>query len=493
MSAFIGIDLGTTYSAVSYIDDTGRPKVIHNSDGVNITPSCIDFSGEKALVGEEARKLLGLSDTVIARFKREIGTSKAYQVSGKEYTPTDCSALVLKKMFQDAKNAIGEIGEAVVTIPANFATEARSATLEAAKLAGLNVNYIVNEPTAAALYYAFQNKEDLNGYYAVYDLGGGTFDVSIIKVNGQDVKVITSSGISKLGGDDFDIALQKIVQKKYLDLTGKILTEEDFTKTDAEEDKKSLSKRDAIKIRVSRTNIEVTKKEFEEEVSSLIAQTEMLCESVISEAKLTPSDIQDVFLVGGSTRMPIAVQSVKKIFKKTPISSVNVDEVVTLGAALYASIKGDQSKLNSTQRSLVQSVAVSDVTTKCFGTIILNDAREEEVSVLIHKNEKIPCSVTESFGTVSDNQESVDCSITESVNAETDPRFVKTIWSGLLDLPSGRAAGQRIDITYSYDENQVMNAVVVDVASGKEIKASVSTSSSDDLTESNTIDQFIVE
>ena len=176
----------------------------------------------------------------------------------------------------------------------------------------------MNEPTAAALYYAFQSGEDLHGHYAVYDLGGGTFDVSIIKANGQDVEVITSDGVSRLGGDDFDIALQKIVQRKYKKLTGDDLDEEDFTKTDAEEDKKSLSKRDSIKIRVMRSNIEVTRGEFEQEISSLIAQTEMLCESVIDEAGLTVSDIQNVFLAGGSTRMPVVLESVKRAFKKDP-------------------------------------------------------------------------------------------------------------------------------------------------------------------------------
>ena len=496
MSAFIGIDLGTTYSAVSYIDDTGRPKVVHNSEGSNVTPSCIDFSNGKATVGEEARKSLGLSDTIAARFKRDMGFSKIYKIDGKEYTPTECSAIVLKKILQDTEQAIGAVGEAVVTTPANFANEARNATLEAAKSAGLDVKYIVNEPTAAALYYAFQSGEDLHGHYAVYDLGGGTFDISIIKANGQDVQVVTSDGVSRLGGDDFDIALQKIVHRKYKESTGEDLDEEDFTKTDAEEDKKSLSKRDSIKIRVMRTNVEVTREEFEEEISSLIAQTEMLCESVIDEAGLTPSDIQDVFLAGGSTRMPIVLESVKRAFNKDPVSSVNVDEVVTLGAALYAAFKGDKSKLSLVQKSSIAKIKVSDATTKCFGTIALSQDQkggwEDRVSILIKKNEKIPCSVTKSYYTTHENQEVVTFTITESVAAETDPRFVNVLWKDDLKLPPKRPEGQEIKVTYSYDENQTIHAAFVDVDTGDEMKTSLSSVNKGTET-SNKIDKFIVE
>ncbi len=253
MAAFIGIDLGTTYSAVSYIDDTGRSKIVHNSEGSNVTPSCIDFSDGKAVVGEGARRALGLSNTIAARFKRDMDSSTTtYNIEGDEYTPTDCSAIILKKILQDTKVAIGEIGEAVVTIPANFANEARNATMAAAKQAGLDVKYIINEPTAAALYYAFQSGDGLHGHYAVYDLGGGTFDVTILKVEGQDIEVVTSGGIARLGGDDFDTALQNIIQRKYKEKNGEDLEEGDYTKTDAEEDKKSLSKKDKVMVRVMR-------------------------------------------------------------------------------------------------------------------------------------------------------------------------------------------------------------------------------------------------
>ena len=499
MASFIGIDLGTTYSAVSYIDDTGRSKIVHNSEGSNITPSCIDFADGKAVVGEGARRSLGLSDTIASRFKRDMDSSKTYSIEGDEYTPTDCSAIVIKKLLQDTKAAIGEVGEAVVTIPANFANEARNATMNAAKQAGLDIKYIINEPTAAALYYAFQSGDGLHGYYAVYDLGGGTFDVTILKVEGQDVEVVTSGGITRLGGDDFDTALQQIVQKKYKEKNGEDPEEGDYTKTNAEDDKKSLSKRDKVNARVVRTNIKVTREEFEQEISSLVAQTEMLCESIIDEAGIKVSDIQEVFLAGGSTRMPVVLESIRRVFKKDPVASVNVDEVVALGASLYAAYKGDQSKLSKTQQNSIKRIRVAEVTQKCFGFISLKHDENrgedrENVSVLIQKNEKIPCSVTRSFYTAHEGQVAVNCRITEASDSTNDPRFVNVKASQELPLPANRPAGQEIEVTYSFDDSQIMHASFVDVESGKkkEIKLSITESESSEGG-SNKIDKFIVE
>ncbi len=493
MSAFIGIDLGTTYSAVSYMDDTGRSKIVHNSEGSNITPSCIDFADGKAVVGEEARKSLGLSDTIAARFKRDMGsTTTTYNIEGNEYTPIDCSAIILKKLLQDTKKEIGEVGEAVVTIPANFANEARVATMSAAKQAGLDVKYIINEPTAAALYYAFQSGDGLHGHYAVYDLGGGTFDITILKVEGQDIEVITSGGVARLGGDDFDTVLQKIVQKKYKEKNGEDPEESDYTKTKAEEDKKSLSKRDKVNARVVRTNIKVTREEFEQEISSLVAQTEMLCESIIDEAGIKVSDIQEVFLAGGSTRMPVVLESIRRVFKKDPVASVNVDEVVALGASLYAAYKGDQSKLSATQKNSIKKIKVVEATAMCFGTIVINDDRDKQVIIIIEKDEKVPCSVTKSVFTMYEGQEEIYCRVTESKASETDPRFVKVLFEELLPLPPNREAGKEIQITYSFDDSQIMHASFLDVESGekKEIKLSITESLEGG---SNKIDKFIVE
>jgi molecular chaperone DnaK len=498
MGAFIGIDLGTTYSAVATIDETGRPSIVANRDGQNITPSCVAESDGVIEVGEYARRTWGHAPAkAAARFKRDMGTSIKYLINGKEFSPTELSGFVLKKLLKDSEKVLGAIGEAVVTIPANFAHEARDATMAAAKAAGLNVKYIINEPTAAALYYAFKTGETLSGMYAVYDLGGGTFDVSIIRVNGQDIEVLASNGVSKLGGDDFDRALLDIVARKYKESTGDEMDPADFTKNDAEDEKKSLSHRKRTTAKVGRVLVDLTRDELEQAISAKIAQTEMLCESTMDEAGARPSDIKGVFLAGGSTRIPLVQESIKRVFDQEPVSSVNVDEVVALGAALYAAYKGDQSKLSVVQRSSIAKIKVAESTAKCFGTISIghNEARDEAKltnNILIRKGDKIPCSTTESFYTVHDGQESVACRVTESTAPETDPRFVKVIWEGNLSLPAGRASNQEIRVTFAYDDNQMMKCSFVDVATNRETKIDLSMAAhSGDASEE--IDKFLVE
>ena len=469
MSAFIGIDLGTTYSAISTIDEHGIPKIINNSEGQNITPSCIWIKGNKKYeVGEEARKELGTNDNVVARFKRDMGTKEKYSVNGEDLTPSDCSALVLKKLFKDAQKEVGDIGETVVTIPANFTNEAREATLEAAKSAGLNVQNIVDEPTAAALYYAFKGGVELKGNFAVFDLGGGTFDISLIKVDQQNINVLASEGVQKLGGDDFDTILQKIATKKLKDEHDEVIDEQDYTKTDAEEDKKSLSKRESVNVRVNKKNVKVTRAEFEEKISSLVMQTEMVCESILAEQNLTSNDLEAVFLVGGSTRVPLVQQAVERVFKQKPTQSVNVDEAVALGASLYAAFKGDQSKLSVTQQASVNKIKVTDVCPSYFGTISINSqTRQLQNSIIIEKNTPRPCSVTESFYTTHEGQEVIDCTITECGTREENPDFVKVLSDEDLNLPSGRPAQMEIQITYSFDDNGLMHCSFVDIESGK--------------------------
>jgi molecular chaperone DnaK len=498
MAAFIGIDLGTTFSAVATLDETGRPVIVHNGDGRNLTPSCVAENDGAMVVGEFARKAYGQTpDKAAARFKREMGTTAKRSVGANEFTPTELSTFVLKKLLQDTKAAIGEIGQAVVTIPANFANEAREATMIAAKAAGLDVRFIINEPTAAALYYAFKSGEELHGHYAVYDLGGGTFDVSIIRVDGQNVDVVASNGVTKLGGDDFDESLTAIVARKYKAATGEEMYPGDFSRNDAEQEKISLSQRQRTTVRVARQLIDITRADLEEAISSRVTQAEMLCEATLDEAGIQPKDIRSVFLAGGSTRIPLVRDSIKRVFGQEPISTVNVDEVVALGAALYAAYKGDQSGLSAVQRKAIQRIKVAESTAKCFGTLSLtHDATRGAPrlmnATLINKGDKIPCSITQSFYTIYVGQDKVDCSVTESTAPETDPRFVKMVWEGNLDLPPNRPARQEIRITYSYDENQIMSCSFIDVSSGlsKSIDLAMTVAESIDGSE---IDRFLVE
>ena len=496
MGNYVGIDLGTTFSAVAYIDESGRPTIINNDRDQNITPSSVAKIKGELVVGERARRQWGNDeDNAAARFKRDMGKSAKHTIDGQEYTPTELSAAVLKKIKTDVESRVGPISEAVITIPANFSQEARDATMEAGRMAGLEVKYIINEPTAAALYYAYQSDGDMGGTYAVFDLGGGTFDVSIIKVKGQDVEVIASNGLDKLGGDDFDKSLWNLVAAKYEEEVGSPLLKEDFPLNEAEDEKKSLSSRKKSTAEIGRELIDIKRLEFEESISSLLAQVEMMCEGTMDEADVTPDDIEAVFLAGGSTRMPCVVDIATKVFKQEPVSTVNVDEVVALGACLYAAYKSNGAHLSEIQKKSVEKLNVSEVTNECFGTISVgfSESKGEALvnSILIQKGQKIPCSVTESYFTRSEGQTAINCTITESKSPETNPKFVKVIHEEELELPPGRPAGQEVQITYSYDENQIMHATFKDVESGNETQITLSRAGAGAST--SEIDKFLVD
>lgn len=500
MTHFVGIDLGTTFSALSVLDETGRPKIIHNKDGQNITPSCVTEIDGEYVVGEEARKTWCSdpeSGEAAARFKRDIETDKIYNINGKNFTPTELSALVLKKLAQDAMAQIGEIGEAVVTVPANFGNSAREATMSAAKKAGLNVRFIINEPTAAALYYAFKEANEMNGVYAVYDLGGGTFDISIIRVSGYNVEVMATNGIRHLGGDDFDRALRKIVGKKYQQQSGESMEISDYDFNGAEEDKKSLSNRQKIRAKVNRELIEITRGEFEEAISSMITQAEMMCAETMEEAKLAPSDIREVLLAGGSTRIPMVKESVKRVFGKEPVFRANVDEVVSMGAILYAAYKGDQSQLSALQKQSVQQIEFKERTAKYYGTLCIGSDEERQRTVkkndiLIKKNTALPCSATQSYYTIVDGQEHILCDVTESAIDDPDPNYADIQWAEEMELPPNRPAGREIKVTFTYNINQIMECVFEDVESGRTKKASLSMVQAKD-DDGHGIEEFIVE
>ena len=496
MSHYVGIDLGTTFSAVAYIDETGRPQIVNNSRDKNITPSVVAKHKGDLIVGEFARKQWGNDDSKgAARFKRDMGTSQSYFVDGNEITPTELSAAVLKELRTQTESRIGTIAECVVTIPANFSNEARDATMEAASLAGINVKYIVNEPTAAALYYAYQSDGDLSGKYVVFDLGGSTFDVSVIGVTGQDVEVLASNGLHKLGGADFDQSLWDLVAEKYKAETGEDLTTEEFSLNDAEDAKKNISDRKRTTVEIERDFVDISRIDFEEAISGMLAQIEMMCELTLDESGIDIQDISDVFLAGGSTRMPSVPSVVEKVFKKTPISSVNVDEVVALGAALYAAHKSDGENLSELQKKSIDQLKVAERTNCFLGTISIgtSESKGEALinSILIQKGSTIPCKVTKSYYTAFDGQSALDCTITESKSPETDPRFVKIIQEETLELPPNRPEGQEIQITYEYDENQIIHASFKDVESGNE--KTIVIEASEKKKSSTEIDKFLVE
>ena len=496
MSNYIGIDLGTTYSAVATIDATGIPKIIENN-GKSITPSCVMLENDKLIVGEIPETRYGMRGfDVGARFKRHMGEEHTTQLGSRSFTPTDLSAAVLKEMLKIAENQLGEISEAVITIPANFMQEARDATLQAAQKAGINVNYIINEPTAAALFYGHQEGAALNGYYAVYDLGGGTFDVSIVKAENNNIDVIATQGVAKLGGDDFDKILRDLFKQKLQEMTSEEAQDEDVPLSKMAELKVKLSERQKAPHVINGEVIEVSRVEFEEKISPLINQAELLCETVMEEADLQVSDLQAVYLAGGSTRVPAVMRSIKKVFQKEPIGSENVDEVVALGAALYAAMKSTGEHLSSAQSASIKKLKVSEIATYFFGTLSVSynstkNSEELNNSLIISKGEKIPCARTEKFATRYEGQTAINCTVTKSGSPETDPRFVSTVWEGDLELPENRPAGMEIEVTYSFDENGMMHCKFLDVESGRLTEVDLDNSS--EKQSASEIDKFLVE
>ncbi len=504
--AIIGIDLGTTNSLAAQLDNVGRPQIIHNLEGSNLTPSVVYFdSSARVIVGQQAKDNIGIELNVFKEFKRAMGSKATYSYGNKEISPTELSAFVLQKIKQDYEKSVGKADTVVITVPANFRNEAREATLAAAHSAGLSTDMLLNEPTAAALYYAHQSGSSLSGIYVVYDLGGGTLDISVIKANGDDVEVLSSEGLQELGGKDFDKKILEIVSKKFKAITGKEFNTHDygFSENDAEELKKSLSSVTEKKIRllgqdIQPTTIAVTRAEFEEAISSYIAQSEMLCETVLVEAGVSVSDIKEVFLAGGSSRIPLVKKTLQKIFNKEPIVSGNPDEAIALGAAIYAGYKTEKTKLNTLQAQAVSSMKFQEVAPAYFGTISIDSRKKQEGiyatlnNIIINKNEKIPCSKTESFYTAHDNQLAVSCEITQSPTPETDPRFVRVIWTGELALPPNRESGQEIQITYSYDEYGVMHANFLDVGSGRKTEIEITAKTAESGPSLN-INDFVVE
>ena len=503
MSNVIGIDLGTSFSVVSTLDHTGRPVIVHNKNGQNMTPSVVSFEEDGTTeVGSGARLQLQAGDpNTVGGFKRDMGTDITYPVHNQNLSPIQLSALVLTKLKEDTEEILGDIDETVITIPANFGDKARSATMEAAQLAGLPTRFIINEPTAAALYYAHEQEESLNGIHVVYDLGGGTFDVSVIRVVDYDIEILATNGVAKLGGDDFDEVLRTVMKKEFEKGSGGVLLDDSvYTKQDAEEDKISLSTRERKRRRVSSGGhtelIELTRQMFEEGISSMITQTVMLGEATMVEAGVTPQEIKEVFLAGGSTRIPAVQASVERTYGRSPKTSANVDEVVSLGASLYAAYKGESGLLNPLQRRAIEKINVTERTSKSYGLISYitdeNTKRQELAnSTMIPRNTVIPASVVEMFYTTHDGQTMVECQVTEAGQAERDPRFVDIIGKGELPLPEGRPSGQEVRVTFEYNVNQMMICSFEDVETGKttEVEIHMASHSND---ETSPIERFKV-
>lgn len=508
----IGIDLGTTMSAIAKLNDLGTPEIVPNSDGERIMPSVINFSKTSLLIGEEAKNSAADEPArVVKEFKREMNNSEyRFSVDGKEYAAHELSSMILKKLVQDASEKIGTIEQVVITVPAYFKENQRNATMEAGKLAGLDVIAIINEPTAAALFYA--KESSIQGKGIVYDLGGGTFDITLTQTDGNNIKVLGSEGDSRLGGVDFDKIILDIMQEKYKEqIDGELCSDaesrEEFSLM-AEDIKKSLSKKDVVKKKLrggsGSATVEISRSEFEDKASTLIARTEMLLEQLLDETNTGLKDIDYVLLVGGSTRIPAIKESIKSTLGKEPLNAVNVDEVVALGAAIKAGmvmINKTPAIVNQSVKSGLGELVVQDVANHSYGVVLVNAEKQEECNeIVIEKNTFLPCVRKTSGFLLYDGQDGIDCKITQGEGDDVD--YVDIIDNFQLSIPAGAKEGEEVTFTYTYDENQIMHCKVVHLLSGSTAEGSVhiktgkissNINKSSQEVDANPLDEFLIE
>lgn len=466
---FVGIDLGTTTTGMAWVRPDGTPEIVPNADGGRLTPSVVYFDPHEdiRLVGEAARDS-GDAERTVQLIKRHMDDPDfSVTVGGRQWTAAEISALILAKMQRDGSRMIGPVRDVVLTVPANFNELARRATLAAGRIAGLNVVRLVNEPTAAALYYA--HARQLEGRIMVYDLGGGTLDITILEVDGGGIRCLTSEGAGRLGGSDFDERILELMGEAYQHAHGVGLWDSELERRrvlqSGEDLKKMLSKLRLASETVGNpaggmARIELSREDFEVAVSRLFTRTILLVEQALDSVGLAAADIDHVALVGGGTRMPRVRTMLQEYFGKEPVNCGNVDECVALGAALFAKKGAD----------------VQEVCNHSYGTLALvEDAATGKQTyantVVIPKNTPIPCEKSQTYVTSEDNEESIDVEITQG--EDTDPRYVDVVGRISLKVPRNRPAGCEVTVTYRYDENQRVHAQVLDERSGKVTEVAV--------------------
>lgn len=476
MAKTIGIDLGTTNSCVSVMEG-GEPVVIPNAEGMRTTPSVVAFSkdGER-IVGEPAkRQAVTNPDRTIASIKREMGRDHKVAIDGKDYSPQEISAIILQKLKSDAEAYLGDtVTEAVITVPAYFTDAQRQATKDAGKIAGLNVKRIINEPTAASLAYGL-DKTDHEEKILVFDLGGGTFDVSILEIGDGTFEVLSTSGNNQLGGDDFDEVLVNYIADEFKKTEGVDLRQDKMShqrlKDAAEKAKKELSSTLNTNINLpfitataegpKHLNMDISRAKFEELTAFLVEKTMEPTRKALADSGLSMSEVDKVILVGGSTRIPAVQEAIKKFTGKEPHKGINPDECVAIGAAIQAGVlAGD-----------VKDVLLLDVTPLSLGIETLGGV----FTKIIERNTTIPTKKSQVFSTAADNQTAVDIHVLQGERSMAGDNVTLGRFQ-LMDIPAAPRGIPQIEVTFDIDSNGIVHVGAKDLGTGKEQKITITSS-----------------